>query len=110
MAFPEFNRTISGTRPGGGSYVLGVWTPSAPTVLSIETSVQPTPDRQIQALPEGRRIISAYTLYSFTEIREQDVYSIYGDDHEVLRVRIWQNDNISHYVAIAVRMQKEGSL
>lgn len=104
MAFAEFNQTVTGTRLGAGSYVNGVWTPSVPVALSIESSVQPASENQLLLLPEGRRTDGAYALRSESEIREKDVFSIYGNDHEVLRVQVWQNSIIPHWLGIAVRM------
>lgn len=110
MAFSVFNREVTGYRPTVGSYVDGEWVKGAPVVLSIQTSVQPSPSQDLQLLPEGRRETGAYTLYTHTEVRNGDIFTLYGDEHEVLKVETWQNNIISHYKAIAVRMQKEGSL
>lgn len=102
--FAEFNQTITGTRPATGSYVDGVWTAGADAALSIEASVNPSTAQELQLLPEGRRTDGAYTLCTETEVLEGDVFSIYGDDHEVIRRQVWQNGILPHYLAICVRM------
>lgn len=105
MAFDEFNQTLTGIRPSGGGYVNGVWTPGPFDPITIGASVQPSNENELKLLPEGRRVDGAYSLRSFTEIKEKDIITIYGDDYEVLKVQSWLNGVINHYLAIAVRVQ-----
>jgi len=105
MAFAEFNQTLSGTRNAAGSYVNGVWVNGAPANISLACSVQPSTGKEILLLPEGRRTESAYTLRSVAEIKEGDKFTIFGDVHEVLKVQVWQNGIISHYLGVATRIQ-----
>ena len=100
MAFEQFNQTLTGTRKSGGAYVNGVWTPSV-----IRSSVQPSSDKELKLLPEGRREDGAYTLRSKSEILEGDVFDIYGEDHEVTKRQVWQNGVIPHYLGIATKVQ-----
>ena len=105
MAFGQFNQIITGTRKTTGEYVNGVWTPAVPAPLTIASSVQPTTGDDMQRLPEGRRIDAAYTLRSKSEIRNGDVFDLFGVDHEVVRVEPWQNGVIPHYMALTVAVQ-----
>ena len=108
--FAVFNQTVSGTRASGaGDYDTpdGSYNPPARVAIGIQSSVQPSPDKELKLLPEGRRTDGAYSLRSATEIREGDIFSIYGNDHEVLKVQVWQNGIIPHYMAIAVRMHND---
>ena len=110
MAFSAFERQIDGHRKTGGSYVNGDWVEAVPTDISVMSSVQPSPNKDLMLLPEGRREGGAYSLYSTSELRNGDVYFLYGDAYEVLAVEVWQNGILPHYKAVAARMQKEGSL
>ena len=105
MAFTEFNRTLTGSRNATGSYVNSVWVAGASSPLSLKASVQPSSDKELMLLPEGRRSESGYTLRSFSEIIEGDFFTIQGDIHEVLKVQIWQNGIISHYLGVATKVQ-----
>lgn len=108
--FAVFNKTVTGTRASGsGDYNTpdGSYNPPTRVTISIQSSVQPSPDKELKLLPEGRRTDGAYSLRSATEILEGDIFNIYGNDHEVLRVRPWQNGIIPHYLGIAVRMHND---
>lgn len=107
MAFGQFNSPLTGTRPAGGTYVAGFWTPAAPLPIAVQGSVQPARDEELALLPEGRRKDGAYTIRSFQEIQEGDVFVLFGASHEVLRRQVWQNGVISHYLGVAVRMHPE---
>lgn len=112
--FPEFSRTITGTRQTTGAYVEGIWVPGATAPLSIFASVQPsnTRDREqvLKLLPEGRREESSFKLRAAEEIRTGDRFDLYGTEHEVLSVQVWNSGMIPHFTALAVRMQIEGLL
>ena len=107
MAFSVFNQTLVLTRDAGGAYVDGLWHESPPLTLSIRASVQPAGESELKLLPEGRRLDASFTLYSRSEIREQDQVVLFGAPYEVLRVARWQNRILPHYKAIAVKMQQE---
>lgn len=110
MAFDIFNKTVTGTRKTGGAYVEGDWVPSPPVPLVLRTSVQPSPKKDLELLPEGRRESAAYSLFSKTEIQNGDIVVLFGENYEVLAVEIWQNGILPHYKGVAAKMQKEGSL
>lgn len=106
MAFVEFNQTVTGVRRAAGTYVNGVFVPGAETPLSIESSVQPASEIELRLLPEARREDGAYSLRSESEIRNGDIFTLFGDEYEVLRLQVWQNGIIPHYLCIAVRMNQ----
>lgn len=106
MAFVEFNQTVNGVRRAAGTYVNGVFVPGAETPLSIESSVQPASEIELRLLPEARREDGAYSLRSESEIRNGDIFTLFGDEYEVLRLQVWQNGVIPHYMAVAVRMNQ----
>lgn len=108
MAFNVFNQTLTLQRTGPGGYTGGLWQEGTSGQVSIRSSVQPSSPKELQLLPEGRREAGAFTLYSKTEIRLEDVVMLFGDPYEILKVEIWQNRILPHYKAIAVKMQKEG--
>ena len=112
--FPEFSRTVTGTRQTPGAWADGIWVPGATVPISIFASVQPssTRDRELilKLLPEGRREESSFKLRAAEEIRTGDRFDLYGTVHEVLSVQVWQSGVIPHFTALAVRMQTEGLL
>ncbi|PZQ49752.1 MAG: hypothetical protein DI556_09785 [Rhodovulum sulfidophilum] len=112
--FPEFSRTVTGTRRAPGTYVDGIHQPGTSAPISIFASIQPssTRDRQLilRLLPEGRREESSFKLRAAEEIRTGDQFELYGTVHEILSVEVWRNGQIPHYTALAVRMQAEGLL
>lgn len=101
----SFRQTVTGERPGVGSYIGGVWTPMTPAALSIRASVQPASENELKLLPEGRREYGAYALRTATLIMMGDVFLIGGERHEVIKRQVWQNGVIPHYLGVAVREQ-----
>lgn len=107
MAFSVFNQSLTLLRPGADAYVGGLWQEDAASPVSIRSSVQPTKESDLKLLPEGRRLFASFTLYSKTEIKEEDRVELFGSMYEVLHVARWQNRILPHYKAIAVKMQEE---
>jgi hypothetical protein len=104
VAFSAFSQTVTGTRTTAGGYVDGLYQPGTSSAISINSSVQPSTDREIELLPEGERQKGAYTLRSKTEVLPDDVFDIYGDSYRVLKVQRWTNSIIPHWQAIAVKV------
>lgn len=98
------------TRAGTGSYTNGLWVDGAPVVFTLRGSVQPATAKQMLSLPEGRRQSSAYMIYTSTLLRtveggrQPDRLTIGGAVYEVVNVAEWQNQVISHYEAMAVKV------
>lgn len=106
MAFVEFNQTVTGVRRAAGTYINGVFVHGEESALSIKSSVQPASEIELRLLPEARREAGAYSLRSESEIRNGDIFTLFGDEYEVLRLQVWQNGVIPHYMAVAVRMKQ----
>ncbi|MBC3540656.1 hypothetical protein ACFSC6_12260 [Rufibacter sediminis] len=95
-----------------GSYVDGVWIEGNPVATTILASVQPAKPEDLQSLPENRRALATYKVYTDAElfgvlegVRNPDILVIYGEDYEIAQVGIWQNGLVNHYKALAVRVQ-----
>lgn len=111
-AFNVFRKPLTVKRPGEGTRVNGRWVDGVPTILTIKASVQPATTEDMQSLPESRRTLGAYKVYSDTKFQSlqentnnPDVVVIDGGDYEVAEVKPWQNGILPHYVALAVRIQ-----
>lgn len=112
-AFAAFRRELTVKRPASGSYVNGLWVAdAADSSVSITGSVQPATTEDMQSLPENRRQLGAYRVYSDTQFqslleneKNPDIIVIDGEDYEVARVWPWKNGLINHYKALAVRVQ-----
>lgn len=112
-AFNVFRKTIVLKRPAAGDYnTSGEWVEGAVTQSNIKASVQPATTEDLQSLPENRRQLGAYRLYSDTAFQpvtedgaNPDVVEINGEDYEIAQVMPWQNGVVPHYKAIAVRVQ-----
>lgn len=113
-AFDVFRKPLTVYRPSNGAYVNGVWVESGDdVVLTINASVQPATTEDLQSLPESRRNLGAYRLYSsepFQTITEgsknPDIVQIYGDDYEIAESSPWQNGVQNHHKSLAVRVQR----
>lgn len=110
MAFAIFNQRVEGQRKHGGRYVGGVWYPGVTGPIVIGASVQPSPGKDLELLPEGRRTTGAYTLYAVEPLVVEDVFQLFGEAYEVLHAESWQNGIIPHYKAVAAKMQAPGVL
>lgn len=99
-----------------GSYVNGLWVPSADpvTVLTPICSVQPFGMKDTQLLPEAYRTRQAFRVYSETELRAIDVVGqkncdvilIKGLEYDILSVDDWTHVKfMPHFKHIAVRRE-----
>jgi hypothetical protein len=64
--------------------------------LSIRGSVQPATGEQLQSLPENRRDVESYMIYTDTALETQDIIEINAVDFEVQGRDSWQNNIINH--------------
>lgn len=113
--FAEFNKPIEVARQLPGTHIKGEWHEGQSFCFTIQTSVQPSDSRVVHRIImgsewEGRRLPMAYTLFTATELRYQDRPTIDNDIYEVVHVEPWQNGVVPHYMAIALKMQKESEL
>lgn len=110
--FGVFRKPVTVTRPAQGSFVNGIWVDGTTTTLTIDASVQPANTNDLQSLPENRRTLGVYVLYSDVPFQSAienkqnpDIVKINGEDYEIAKSMPWQNDVVSHYKAMAVRVQ-----
>jgi len=108
MMISSFRKTVTGWRKGAGAYEQGVWVEGTLEEFSFTASVQPLNPREMELLPEGRRIKQAYKLFTDTQLLtaggevNADLVSINGETCEVFSVAPYQSEVISHYKIIAV--------
>jgi hypothetical protein len=65
--------TILVNRPlGPGSYVNGHWVPGPTQVLTLQGSVHPASGQKLQTLPEGKRDVVGFEIYSDQQLYASD--------------------------------------
>lgn len=107
-------RILTVRRYAAGTYstTTGKWIEGSTSDFTIGASVQPLRGKEMELLPEARRESQAYKLYTDTQLFTVDTSSsenpdrvqINGTWHEVLIVEDWQNDVISHYKIVVVKL------
>lgn len=91
-----------------GAYVEGVWQEAVTESFDVPCSVQPASPSDMDMLPEGRRQMLAYRLYTRTPLlqalgaRNADVAVIDGQRFDVVHTERWQNGLIPHHKSIVV--------
>lgn len=106
----SFRKTITVTPRTSGSLVDGIYTEAAGTPYTIQASVQPANARDLQTLPEGRRLSKAYRLYSDSSMnslqttQNPDRVTLGDGEYEVVTKDPWQNGVVPHYKYIVVRL------
>lgn len=113
----SFRKSITVKRTDGGYYnVDGVWQKGTETQFSIQASVQPTTGEDMMLLPENRREVSSFKIFTDTKLftskkgsdREPDILVVDGEDYETIIVYRWQNDIINHWKAIISKKVSNG--
>lgn len=107
----SFRQPLTGLRFAAGSYVDGRWVEGASSALAFTASVQPASSEDLQSLPENRRKLSTFALFTSTRLLGVDVESGTNPDrvtlhdgiYEVVSVARWQNNVIPHYKALVQR-------
>ncbi len=107
----SFRTPLTVTRKGAGSYTSGVWVAGAESEMVILASVQPMRPDEMESLPEGRRDKQAVKIYTSTELftvrgdnTSPDQMAYRGDTFEVVSVAPYQSGVISHFKAVAVKL------
>jgi len=102
-----------------GAYVDGHWVEGSETPGTIQASVQPTKPSDMQMLPEGRREVESFRVYSDTRLntvldREADgskaspsMVIIDNERYEVFSSLRWQNNVINHFKMIVIKLAKK---
>ena len=109
-----FRRPLQVTRKLAGDYNdAGKWVDGATSrVLTIQASVQPLLGKDVKTLPENRRSVESYVLYTNTNLSvldeltglRGDTVAINGRNYEIVARHDWQNSVISHYKYIVQRI------
>ena len=109
-----FRRPLQVTRKLAGSYDdAGKWVDGATSkVLTIQASVQPLLGKDVKTLPENRRSLESYCLYTNTNLTildeltglRGDMVVINGKNYEIVARHDWQNGLIDHYKYIVQRV------
>jgi len=107
-----FRKPVTMLRPPAGQYVDGRWTEGAPVESSILASVQPASGQDMESLPEARRTMATYRLYTDTQlyealenVRNPDIVVLFGEEYEVVKVFPWRNGVLEHWKVLASRRQ-----
>jgi len=109
-----FRRPLKVTRKLAGEYnEAGKWVDGAVSkVLTIQASVQPLNGADVKTLPENRRSVESYCLYTNTKLtilnelvgQRGDRVVINGAEYEVVSCANWQNNVINHYKYVVQRV------
>ena len=111
--FNIFRKDLTVKRKTAGSYVNGFWVAGTDTTLTIKASVQPLSGKDIELLPEGKRLAGGYKLFTNDTLKvaiegtgqDGDIVSIYGFDYEVVGQEVWTNNLINHNVYLVSKVQ-----
>lgn len=108
-AFKPFLRQVTIRRAGGGSYINGLWVPTAPTTISIKGVLQNATAEDLQNLPEGLRTSEAIKVHSVSEMHpvsegNQALADVILEDGKEYLIQSVANRKIgNYYKAIAVK-------
>lgn len=102
----SFRKTKTVFREAIGSYVNGVWTAGARSVVTIQASVQPVSGAQdLQALPEGRHFSDFIKIYTTSrlyvtadgEFTQPDLIVHEGYCYELIDMAANRSGVLNHY-------------
>lgn len=109
-----FRRPLQIIRKQAGFYNnAGKWVDGANSVgLTIQASVQPLLGKDVNTLPENRRSLESYCLYTNTSLTvlneltrlRGDIVVIGGKNYEIVSRHDWQNGIVDHYKYIVQRV------
>lgn len=109
----SFRKTVTILREAAGTYVNGVWSAGARSALTTQASIQPVSlGRDMQSLPEGRRLSDYVKLYSDTFLNttregeglQPDIIVHEGYGYELIDIAPYRSGVISHYRYLAVKV------
>ncbi len=104
--------TYNVSRPQGGTYVEGDWTPGTPTSFPIDASIQPLGGKDVQLLPQGFTVDGTRKLYTETFLQvgsnaaKSDTLTIGTETWRVISVQHFDGGDalLSHYKAIIAKV------
>ena len=113
---------ITVTRHAIGTYTNGVYTPAAPTTLTIDAVVQPAFNlnrvvggADLHAHVDNQSATDVRQLHTRTELRtrtptnDPDVLTLDGADWTVIRVEPWDLDGERHYHCVLSKITHGGA-
>ena len=107
----SFRQTVQVLTELPGSYVQGIFTPGARSVITIQASIQPVSGQDMITAPEGRRIQDMIKIYTSTELKQAeegagqqpDIVVWQGNGYEITSMDVRQMGVISHYKTFATK-------
>lgn len=107
----QFRKLVDFYPADAGYYTNGRWNQADGIIDQVYASVQPTSERDLKTLPEGRYQYDSYTLFSsydglvsYEETKTGDKVILNGEEYEVVAKRPWQNGVINHYKYIVAKL------
>lgn len=107
----QFRKLVDFIPANAGYYTNGRWSQTDGTLNQLYASVQPTNERDLKTLPEGRYQHDSYTLFSswgglvtYEDTSTGDKVIINGEEYETVSRRPWQNNVINHYKYIVAKL------
>jgi len=115
--FGVFRKPVTIKRKSPGAYVDGFWQAGGESTLTIQASVQPAGERDVQLLPEGRRDAGAFRLFTDAVLqvaqegtgKNNDVAVLEGAEYEIMAEMPWQNGLIPHRAYVAARVTESSA-
>lgn len=108
----SFRKPFSVKRTTPGAYVDGVFVEGTESTITIQASVQPLSDQDLQNLPEGRResdMVKVYTNSNLNSVgslgsgQQPDKIIWLGDEYEISSKSVRQMGVINHYRYFATK-------
>lgn len=102
MNNPFRNHYLTAKRKAGGAYSSGRWVEGTESDVAFRASVQPLSERELLALPEGRRTLETYKIFSDTQLntvgsQNPDEVVLNGERFEVYSLGDWHNGILEHF-------------
>lgn len=115
--FEFFRSPITLKSATPGTTVNGIWVPGAYTSSTITSSIQPLKGKEMECLPEGRRLSEAFKMYTSSVLRTVGVSGsnlncdrvvFNGEEFDVWELMPWQNNLnfaiVNHYKYLILRV------
>lgn len=113
--FNIFRKEVAVISKTEGAYVNGFWIEGSEVTTTIKASVQPISGKDVELLPEGKRLNESFKLFTDSELKVSiegtnqngDIISIYESLYEVVGREIWQNNIINHRAYLISRIKND---
>lgn len=117
LAIDAFKKPITVTRYASAiSYVKGRAILPAPSIFTIDASVQQARPNEMDLLPEGVRISETKKIFSVSELKtatdqtnptDADIVTFDGNDYRVLRVDKYSMGTLDHFRSFAAKINED---